>query len=201
VSLGTWKSEAYRGDTAEDVLALVGERVKVVVKARAGTTTLRSRVAGTGSTPPPDDSDPPPDTDPPDPGSGDVTGQAAIDQLTADLRGGFVRDVSSSGSTVWELHMCETNDARYYSQTSDPTVGVFAVEKFGNPWTVTDAIVREDGSKAAIVEVVFTSKHDETGAYEDVSEPFRTLIEYVGGQWYWEGEAATTGPASCDPTF
>jgi hypothetical protein len=112
-----------------------------------------------------------------------------------------VRDVSPSGSTVWEFHMCESGDARYYSQTIDPQFGAFAVEKFGNPWTVTDAIVRQDGSKAAIVEVVFTSKHDETGASEQVNEPFRTLIEYVNGQWYWEGEAATTGQASCEPTF
>lgn len=198
VKLGTWRSDAYRGAAAQKLLDLAGDKVKVLVTSLAGTSTLRSKVTlPDGSTPPPG-TDPP---TPPDPEPGDITGQQAIDQMTTELRGGFVRDVSSSGSTVWEFHMCETGDARYYSQTSDPTVGAFAVEKFGKPWTVTDAIVKQNGDKAAIVEVVMTFEHNESGEQKQINEPFRTRIEYYNGQWYWEGELASTGQASCDPTF
>jgi hypothetical protein len=207
VNVGTWRSDAYGGTVAEELLAAAGEKVTVRVRSLSGTTRLHPKlIAPKGADDPPGDGPPtggapPTGDDPPPADPGDITGQPAIDQMTAELRGGFVRDVSSSGSTVWEFHMCETGDARYYSQTSDPSVGVLAVEKFGNPWTVTDAIVRQDGSKAAIVEVVMTFKHNESGEQEEINEPFRTRIEYVSGQWYWEGEAASTGQASCDPTF
>ena len=65
----------------------------------------------------------------------------------------------------------------------------------------TDAIVKQNGDKAAIVEVVMTFEHNESGEQQQINEAFRTRIEYVNGQWYWEGEAASTGQASCDPTF
>ena len=79
VAYGTWRSKAYSGTAGARVMALAGKRVKVRIRSRAGTTTVRSKVAppttggggggGGGSTPlfakP----------------AGELTGQAAIDHF------------------------------------------------------------------------------------------------------------------------
>jgi hypothetical protein len=44
--LGTWRSRVYRGAAAKRVRALAGSRVRVVVRSRAGSRTLRTRVRG-----------------------------------------------------------------------------------------------------------------------------------------------------------
>jgi hypothetical protein len=198
VKLGTWRSDAYRGADAEALLDLAGDKVKVIVKSLAGRTTLRSKVAVPDESTPPPDPDPDPDPDTPDPEPGDITGQAAIDQMTTELNGTFIHD---PGNPEYALHMCENGDARYFSQYFYEGF-VTAVEKFGNPWSVTEAIIKQNGDKAAVVHVTWTSQHDETGAYQQINESFDTVLEYVGGQWYWAGELSTSGgPATCEPTF
>src|SRR5919106_1750086 len=106
VSLGTWRSAAYRGSAAAKLLALTGKRVAVRVRSRAGTSSVRSKLAG-----PPGGTAPPGGTQP-----GDITGQQAIDQLTAEIRGGSVRRLPTSGdlSESFELHLCADGRFRYY---------------------------------------------------------------------------------------
>jgi len=195
VKLGTWRSGAYRGAGALQLLVLGGKRVKVIVTSLAGTTTLRSKVSvPAGDDAPPGTTDPTTPDPEPDPEPGDITGQQAIDQMTTELRGTWIHD---PGTPEYALHMCENGDARYFAHDAG-----FATERFGKPWTVTDAIIRRDGSKAAIVHVIWTVEHNETGEYQQISRPFNTLLEYANGQWYWEGALSNTGDqASCGPTF
>lgn len=59
--LGTWKSKVYRGAAADRLTALAGQRIRVVVRSRSGSRTLRANLRGTappttgegGTTPPP----------------------------------------------------------------------------------------------------------------------------------------------------
>jgi hypothetical protein len=196
VKLGTWRSDAYRGANAQPLLDLAGDRVKVIVKSLSGTTTVRSKIPALDGPAP--DPDPDPTPDPPDPEPGDIEGQEAIDLMTAELRGTWIHD---PGNPEYALHMCENGDARYFSQSF--TGGyAFATEKFGNPWTITEALIRQDGYKGAIVHVTWTSMHDETDTYQAINESWQTRIEYYDGQWYWEDALSTTGsPASCEETF
>jgi hypothetical protein len=215
VSLGTWRSAAHRGAAARRLLRLAGKRVAVRIRSRAGTTTVRSKLAPPASTPPPQDDSPadeptggddPPagDSPPADPGTGEVTGQAAIDQMTAEIRDGHVRRFRTSGdlSETYELHLCGDGRFRYYHQQSYIGVGPTAVEKFGKPWTVVEALIRTDGSyRGARVQGTFTQQNGFNSGQQAINEPAEALIEFENGQWYWDKQAVQTGQASCDPTF
>ena len=209
VNLGTWRSAAYRGNDAQALLDLVGERVRLIVSSRAGKTTLRPKLAPpAGSTPAPGEGDPPPgggDLPPPDDGGGgEITGQEAIDMMTAEIRGGMVRRFNNSGdlSDTFELHLCTDGTFRYFSQSIYPGAPTVATERYGNPWTVTEALIRTDGSyRGARVEGTATYERRFQSGEGPINEQANTLIEYFNGQWYWDQEPVETGQASCDPAF
>ena len=48
--LGTWKSKVYRGAAADRLTALAGQRIRVVVRSRSGSRTLRANLRGTAPT-------------------------------------------------------------------------------------------------------------------------------------------------------
>ena len=200
VRLGTWRSRFYRGVAAGRLRALVGRRVVVKVRSRAGTRSLRPKLkAPSAPNPPPGGTAPPTGTQP-----GDITGQAAIDQLTAEIRGGSVRRSQTSGdlSESFELHLCADGRFRHYHHQSYIGVGPAATEKHGAPWTVVEALVRSDGSyRGARVRGTFTLERNFNSGQQAISEPAEALIEFQNGQWYWDKQPVQTSDASCDPAF
>ena len=199
VGLGTWRSRAYRRSAAAKLLKLAGKRVTLKVRSRVGTRSLRPRLASPRRTAPPGDTTPPAE-----PQAGDITGQRAIDQLTAELRGGSVRRSQTSGdlSESFELHLCADARFRYYHHQSYVGLGPSATEKLGNPWTVVEALVRGDGSyRGARVRGAFTQQRTFNSGQQAINEPAEALIEHQNGQWYWDKQAVQTGQASCDPTL
>ncbi|MGH2761236.1 MAG: hypothetical protein ACRDL4_12730 [Thermoleophilaceae bacterium] len=205
VRLGTWRSRAYRRSAARKLLRQAGKRVRVRVRSRTGTRSLRSKLAPPRGTAPPGDVAPPGGVAPPGADQpGDITGQQAIDQLTAELRGGMVRRFRTSGdlSESFELHLCADGRFRYYHHQSYVGFGPVATERFGSPWTVVEALVRPDGSyRGARVRGTFTVENSFNSGQRAINEPAEALIEYQNGQWYWDKQAVQTGQASCDPTF
>lgn len=182
-NLGTWQSDPYTGAQQEELFTHMDQTVQVVVRSRAGTKTLNTNL---------------------NPPQGWVVGQEAIDQMTETLNGGAVQQFSSSGdlSEQYEFHMCTDGMARYYQESNHIDFGPIATEKFGEPWQVTDALIRTpDDYMGAIVEVTMTVQNDNSEGMSQINEPFRTIIEYSQGSWYWEGAEVSTMAASCDPTF
>ena len=221
VNIGTWRSDAYRGRAARRLQRAAGDRVKVRVESRAGTTTLRSKLAAPptteGDVPPPGDDPPtggddPVTGDPPPSQPGDITGQEAIDRMTAELSGGAVRRFSNSSdgdlSSTTQLHLCADGRFRHYFHetfVSGDFSTVTTTEQFGQPWTLVEALIRADGTyRGARVQGTFTSRQTQSGgerSQEAINEPADTAIEWVNGQWYWDGDRVQTETASCDPTF
>jgi len=215
VNLGTWRSAAYRGSDAQALLDLVGERVRLIVSSRAGKTTLRPKLAPpAGSTPAPGEGDPPPgEGDPPpgggdlpppdDGGGGDITGQQAIDTMTEAMRNGAVRYFRNQDdiSDTFELHLCGDGQFRWYQHTSS-SLGPMATEKYGQPWTVVEALIKADGSyRGARVQGTFTYQRRLSGAEGQINEPAEAVIEQLNGQWYWDQEPVEVFDASCAPAF
>ena len=199
VSLGTWRSRAYRGSAAARLLGMAGERVRVKVRSRAGTRSLRRKLAAPRGGAPPGGTAPPADPQP-----GDLPGQDAIDRLTAELRDGMVRRFQTSGelSESFELHLCGDGRFRYYHHQSYVSFGPLATEKLGSPWSVVEALVRADGSyRGARVRGTFTQQRSSNSGAQAINEPAEALIEFQNGQWYWDKQPVQTGQASCDPTL
>ena len=228
VNLGTWRSDAYRRRAARKLNRAAGTRVKVRIESRAGTTTVRSRLAAPevteqspGDDPAPGEGDDPPEGGDAPPGGGDVppaeqpgdvTGQEAIDQMTAEISGGAVRRFSSSSSgdltSSYQLHFCSDGRFRYYFHEtfrSGEFSQVNAIEETGQPWTVVEALIKADGTyRGARVQGTFTERRTASGgerSREAINEPAEVLIEWLNGQWYWDKEPVETDTASCDPTL
>jgi len=151
----------------------------------------------------------PPVANVPTPGSpapGDQTGQEAIAELTSSLTGMAFRRSTSSGdaTTNYQLHLCPGGAFRYWTQESYSSGGTsFNVrsESLGQPWRVTEALVKADGSRAARVQGTVTSQASDSGP-EPVSEPEAIVrVDLSGGQWHIDGEPvlAFPGAASCAP--
>lgn len=149
-------------------------------------------------------------TEPPAAQPGDITGQAAIDQLTAELSNSDFREHRTKDglSDAYQLHLCGDGRFRYsHNETfvSDGFSSVTITERFGNPWRVVEALVRADGSyRGARVTGTFTHKRVRSGGgdqTEAVNEPAEAVLENQNGQWYWGGRSAAHSPgaASCDP--
>lgn len=141
---------------------------------------------------------------------GDITGQAAIDQLTAELSGSDFREHQTRDglSDAYQLHLC--GDGRFrHSHNATFVSGDFSsvtfTERFGNPWRVTEALIRADGSyRGARVTGTFTQKRTTSNGEtqtEAVNEPAEAVLENVNGQWHWDGRSVLHNPgaASCDP--
>lgn len=153
---------------------------------------------GTGTPPGPD----------PAPVPGDVTGQAAIDQMEAELTGMFFRNFSSgsSSSTTYTIHWCPNGDWRSFTESlysSGGTSFSSRREYLGNPWNVTEALIKEDGTRYAVIGATIRSTASNDGP-EPVGDPnTATRFDFVDGQWYWAGEAAQAfpGEADCGPVL
>jgi len=144
---------------------------------------------------------------------GDVTGQPAIDQMTAELRDGFFRTFSSSGdiSDKYELNLCGDGRFRYLHDTMYTTPGFsqhYINQRFGNPWSVREALIKADGSyRGAIVVGTFNRARDYNGddaaitRDEAIDEPVEIVLEWQNGQWYAGGKSSQhyPGQAFCDP--
>jgi endonuclease YncB( thermonuclease family) len=171
-------------------------------RARARARGLHRACAPAGAAPP--DGGVPPA--PVNPVAGDVTGPAAIAALTATLEGmAFSRSVSSGGSTTnYQLHLCAGGAFRYWSHASYSSGGTFfnvRNESLGQGWTVTDAVVKPDGTRAAALRGTIVSQANNDGP-EPVTTPETTArVDFAGGQWYVDGEPvlAEPGAASCAP--
>jgi hypothetical protein len=212
VSLGTWRSALIRGARARKLHALAGRRLVLRIRSRAGTTKVgtKLRTPAARTIPPGDVTTPPGNGTTPPAAPGDITGQQAIDRMTAEIGGGAVRRfVNQSGeSQTHELHLCADRSFRHYfhsSYLSGSFSHVTATEKFGNPWTVVEALIKEDGSyKGARVRGTFTGSRsfsDGNTTNQSISEPAETLIELQNGQWYWDKQAVQTLSANCSPTL
>lgn len=142
--------------------------------------------------------------------AGDVTGQQAIDRMTAELRDAAFRNFqnASESSDEFQLHLCGDGRFRYYHNvtfSSPEFSSVTITERFGNPWTVVEALIRADGSyRGAVVRGTYTSKRVRDGGSDStqpVNEPAEVALENQNGQWFWAKKAAQhfPGQASCDP--
>lgn len=151
-----------------------------------------------------DDAEPPTQGGPP--GAGDLTGAEAIAALTATLQGmTFSRTTSSGDSTAnVQLHLCPGGVFRYWTQESYSTGGTsFNVrsEWLGRDWTVSEAVVKTDGTRAGIVRGTVVSQVTSDGP-QPVSEPAAAVrVDFAGGQWYVDGQPvlAAPGAANCAP--
>jgi endonuclease YncB( thermonuclease family) len=140
------------------------------------------------------------------PGAGDLTGAAAVAELTANLQGmAFSRSTSSGDSTTnHQLHLCAGGAFRYWTQESYSSGGTsFNVrsESLGQGWTVSEAVVKADGSRAAIVRGTVVSQASNSGP-QPVSDPAAAVrVDYAGDQWHVDGQPVLTTPggASCAP--
>lgn len=138
---------------------------------------------------------------------GDVTGQAAIDQMKTELRDARFR-VFKSGSGTFDsfaLHLCADDNWRYFEErttTSGDASFNARTEHIGRPWQVTEAIIKADGSRSAKLKGTVQSTADNTGPQPVQQQEIESIVEFVNGQWFWEGQAAeATGAADCNPVL
>ena len=141
---------------------------------------------------------PSPTPQPPAPQPGDVTGQAAIDQMTRELQNGRWRSFTSSSqsSTEYIFNLCSDQS---FLRTAQSNVGgvVFVA---GQPWRVVEALIKGDGSyRGAYVEGTVTASDPPWS-----SATYGALLEVVvsGGseQWYWDQDAAQYFPGAANCT-
>jgi hypothetical protein len=76
--LGTWRSKVYRGAAGDRLATLPGQRVRVVVRSRAGSKTLRTTVRGAAPAPTPAPTTPPASSGPFQKPSGELSGNDAF---------------------------------------------------------------------------------------------------------------------------
>lgn len=176
--LGTWKSKAYAGQDQKALFDLIGKQVTVKVRSLSGVNSFGSTLVST-----------------------DTMGQAAIDQMTGVIDGAAFGDYSSSGSERYELHLCTDGVMRYF-HSFNSEFGSVTTEKFGEPWSVKQALINSKETYARVLlEVTFTVRNDSGEGLSETNEPFQTLIEFSQGTWYWAGDVAETFAATCEPTF
>lgn len=159
---------------------------------------------------PPSGTDPPPGVDPtPPPASGDITGQAAIDQMEQELTGMLFRNFSSGSgsSTSYYIHWCPNDDWRSFTEALYSSGGFsFSSrdEYLGNPWNVAEALIKADGTRYAIVRGTARSYASSSGPGSVEGDPnIEVRFDFADGQWYWAGSAAQAfpGEADCQPVL
>ena len=159
--------------------------------------------SGTPGAPAPGGTEPAPTPTPTAPG--DVTGQAAIDQLTTELRDmHFARFKSGNDSSEsFHLHLCGDSRFRYFTEFLYSNFGHSRSESLGQPWNVTEAVIKPNGDRGAVVKGTITSEASSSGP-QPVEDPnAESVLENFSGQWYWNREPAQASPgqASCDPVL
>jgi endonuclease YncB( thermonuclease family) len=143
---------------------------------------------------------------------GDLGGQEATARLRLDLQNAAFRTFNNSGdlSEKSQLDICGSGDFRYHFDSTYLSGGFSVVqytEKFGNPWTIAEALVRADGSyRGARVRGTFTTERSNSGggtSQQPINEASETLLELQNGQWYWDKRPAQymPGQANCAPSF
>jgi endonuclease YncB( thermonuclease family) len=155
----------------------------------------------------PDPGPPKPDEDPPP--SGDLTGKAAIDRMKAELTGMFFRNFSSgsNSSSTYTIHWCPGSAWRSFTESlfsSGGTSFSSRREYLGNPWNVTEAEIKENGNRYALVAATARSTATNSGPEPLEGDPnSSTRFEFENGQWYWAGEPAQAfpGEANCQPVL
>ena len=147
-------------------------------------------------TPSPSPSPSPSPTPMPQPAQGDITGQAAIDRMTAELKGGRWRQFTSgsSGSTEYILNLCA--DGRFRRTTQGAFGGLLF--KTGT-WKVTEAQIAGDGSyRAAQVQATITGGDPPP---DSATEEHFVGAKTEGGSdtWFWGDSPAQyfKGSATC----
>jgi micrococcal nuclease len=147
----------------------------------------------------------PQNTTPPAPS--DITGQAAIDQMTNELKNMLFRQFKSGSSSTetWQMNFCGDTRFRYwheYSYSSDGFFGNTRNEILGKPWTVTDAVIHPNGDRSATIKVFPTSAADSSGP-QPTPAPDSAVFDNTGGSWHWAGVLAegVVGGANCEPVL
>ena len=147
-----------------------------------------------GPTPPPDPSNPSPAPHP-----GDTTGQAAIDRMTQELRSGRWRKFSSTAqsSTEYILNLCADDT---WLRTVQSNVGGVVFDA-GQPWKVTEALIKADGSyRGASIEGTITNS-DPPSTDPTYFATLEVLVAADGSeQWYWSQEPAQYFPGAANCT-
>ena len=136
----------------------------------------------------------------------DLTGDAAVEGLNRALRGRSFRRYREDLdlSETFELHLCADGGVRGFRLERYPGVPLVGQEVFGQPWTITAARLRTDGSYgAAIVAGTFTARStlQTGGRFEPIEDPFEFQLEFLDGDWYLGGQLVVAGSASCGPTL
>ena len=144
---------------------------------------------------PPGPSPPPPDPNTPPAPQPDITGQAAIDQMTQELRGARWRDFSSDSTIEYILNLC-SDDA--WLQTNNSTQFGLSY-KGGRPWRVIEALIKGDRSyRYAKIEGTITDADPapDSNTHTTVLE---VLAKEGGESWYWAGDLSIyePGQANC----
>jgi hypothetical protein len=122
----------------------------------------------------------------------DVTGQAAIDQMSNDLKGGRWRYFTSGydSSTSYELNLCA--DGTFLRLAESAGVQTY---RYGT-WKVTEAVIFGDGSGRAARVVGTVTQSDPPGAEDLVAD---LGVRSSDNQWFWGENAAQyfAGAAVC----
>ncbi len=122
----------------------------------------------------------------------DTTGQAAIDQMTNELKGGRWRYFTSGydSSTSYTLNLCA--DGTFLRVAESVGVQTF---RYGT-WKVTEAVIYGDGSGRAAHVIGTVTQSDPPGA-EDVDTTL--AVRNSDNQWFWGENAAQyfAGAAVC----
>jgi hypothetical protein len=122
----------------------------------------------------------------------DVTGQEAIDKMTAELKGGRWRYFTSGydSSTSYTLDLCA--DGTFLRVAESGGVQTF---RYGT-WKVTEAVIFGDGSGRAARVAGTVTQSDPPGAEDVVAD---LGVRNADNQWFW-GENASqyfAGAAVC----
>jgi endonuclease YncB( thermonuclease family) len=149
----------------------------------------------------------PPDPDP-DPPSGDITGQAAIDRMEDELTGMSFRNFSSgsNSSTTYTIHWCPNGIWRSYTESLFSSGGTSfnsRREYLGDSWRVTEAAIKQDGTRHAMIAGTARSTASSDGPQPIEGDPnISVRFEFANGQWYWAGEPAQSfDGADCRPVL
>jgi hypothetical protein len=151
----------------------------------------------------------PQDPDDNPPASGDITGKAAIDRMKAELTGMFFRNFSSgsSSSTTYTIHWCPGGNWRSFTESLFSSGGTSfnsRREYLGNPWNVTEAEIKANGTRHAVVAATARSTATSSGPEPLEGDPNSSVrFDFENGQWYWAGEPAQAFPdeANCQPAL